>query len=87
MIDKQRMFLFSQLFPREKAEQKYESFYRRKRLLLILMGAACIVVILLLCISREEKRNLSEEGTLQRKEWNEGSYEVILQGNGMHRFA
>ena len=84
MIDKQRMFLFSQLFPREKAEQKYESFYRRKRRLLILMGAACIVVILLLCISREEKRNLSEEGTLQRKEWNEGSYEVILQGNGIY---
>ena len=48
------------------------------------MGAACIVVILLLCISREEKRNLSEEGTLQRKEWNEGSYEVILQGNGIY---
>lgn len=84
MIDKQRMFLFSQLFPREKAEQKYESFYRRKRRLLILMGAACIEVILLLCISREEKRNLSEEGTLQRKEWNEGSYEVILQGNGIY---
>ena len=84
MIDKQRMFLFSQLFPREKAEQKYESFYRRKRRLLIFAGAACIVIILLLCISREEKRNLSEEGTLQRKEWNEGSYEVILQGNGIY---
>ena len=81
MMDKQRLFLFSQLFPGEKAEQKYMAFCRRKQRLLLLAGAAGMVVILFLCISKAGEKKLSEGGVLQRKEWNEGSYEVILQGS------
>lgn len=83
-MDKQRLFLFSQLFPGEKPEQKYEAFYRRKQRVLILAGVLGALLVLILCIHKAGEKKLSEEGTLQRKEWNEGTYEVILRGSSEH---